>query len=250
MSVANALRNHRRFRKEFLKPGSKRRIGDVSVGGESVVLAAIDGEAMVVDDFGKAVSGDAALRGIKRRRMTLFPLERHLIVYQSRGGVLKDSGIAIPLTELGTIMFKVARNKKGNAVCVIRFLTSPQSSYPSILFFTDLIDVYSYDAIRKVIESVQKLTGAVFQDDSDPQVLDALGLSSPLPSTDGRPAQPRHGRRREASQNPFSDDVASPYGTVPAMPRREPVPWQVPMGSQGSGRSRRMPPMSQRYREE
>lgn len=242
MSVANALRNHRRFRKEFLKQGSRRSIGGVNVSGESVMLAAIDGEAMVVDDFGKAVSGDAALRGIKRRRMTLFPLERHLVVYQSRGGVLKDSGIAIPLAELGTIMFKVARNKKGNAVCVIRFLTSPQSSYPCILFFMDLIDVYSYDAIRKVIESIQKLTGAVLQDDSDPQILDALGLSSPLTEENARPKAPRR-PKRPGRQDPFSDDGAYPYGVPSPLPRRGSMPGQVPTEQGRRPGGRRTPPM-------
>lgn len=173
MSGISALHNNERF-SELLMSNSTRRVGTESLAGERVVIAAIDGEAAIVD--GRVTASGALPKGIRRRRMTLFPTDRHVVVYQAKGGIARDIGLAVPVRHISQIAYEVVPDDRGRAVCEIRFVTKDGSGSPTIVFFVDVVDVFSYDATIGVIQAIGKLSGARLIDGSDANEMSALGL--------------------------------------------------------------------------
>lgn len=167
-----SLKSYRTFEKEFLNDASDKLIGGESLAGESVLVTALDGVGCLFDGY--LPLNDSALGEIGRKKVLLIPTERHIAAYRSRGGFSSDLAVAIRYAQLSRIEFCVIIGKRGRAVGLLEFVGAHEDM--SLCFATNIIDVFTYDAIRKLLVEIRRKTGIRLVDRTSADVKEALGL--------------------------------------------------------------------------
>lgn len=176
MGVANIMSNRKYFKKEVLD----------SNNGEVIEIGSVDGDAMICDTYESTTAIDAK-RKIRTYRMTLFPTNRRIVVYQARSWVHRDRFAQLPYDSIDRIVFdcefpNAKQRKKGKLlVCVTTFVSPDESKYPTIMFRYDVRDLYAFNAYRRVIlPYICKLSRVKLDDYSDYGKLQELGINQEL----------------------------------------------------------------------
>ena len=176
MGVANIMSNRKYFKKEVLD----------SNNGEVIEIGSVDGDAMICDTY-EATTAIDAKRKIRTYRMTLFPTNRRIVVYQARSWVHRDRFAQLPYDSIDRIIFDcefpdAKQRKKGRLlVCVTTFVSPDESRYPTIMFRYDVRDLYAFNAYRRVIlPYICRLARVKLDDYSDYGKLQELGINQEL----------------------------------------------------------------------
>lgn len=176
MGVANIMSNRKYFKKEVLD----------SNNGEVIEIGSVDGDAMICDTY-EATTAIDAKRKIRTYRMTLFPTNRRIVVYQARSWVHRDRFAQLPYDSIERIVFdcefpSAKQRKKGKLlVCVTTFVSPDESRYPTIMFRYDVRDLYAFNAYRRVIlPYICRLARVKLDDYSDYGKLQELGINQEL----------------------------------------------------------------------
>lgn len=164
MPAANITRNRKHFVKELLDTKK----------GEEIINGSADGKASIVPQYHQYYSeenGDKAQKP-KEYKMTLFPTNKRIVVYQANGWLKRDKYAQLPLTEIDEISFlKVEERNK--LICVTEFIAADDSRYPSIVFKMDCTGhPEDMDQYKVILNCVAKLAGVPIDDYTPPELRD------------------------------------------------------------------------------
>jgi hypothetical protein len=232
MGTINAMDNYTRFEREYLRPDAKHDMGGVSLRGEHVQVAAIDGKMRVIDHEQPGVRNEG-----KWRRATLMMTERHAVAYQARGGFGSDYGIAIPYSGLDAVCYKLIGGKRGKASIGFRFepLTD---DVPLLEFVTDVDDAFAYDATIKAIVTACSVGDVEYDDESDMETMKLYGLTPIAESAYHDERIISSNRRAYAAEN---GNMASRQGRTAnqRQPHGTSVPREAMRGDMRAGNAKR-----------
>lgn len=176
MAGSSTIRNYKRLQDEFLGESSTRTIGGISIAGDKLLVAAIDGQCRILDI---AQSDELEIKRIKKIPMTLFLTDRHVVVYQANTGIRRDYALALPYSALKGIAYKVlsVSKKDDSALCNVSFTTKKENSAPSILFSIPVDDIFTYDAIMATLSAASGASGLRIEDNTEKATAVSLGLT-------------------------------------------------------------------------
>ena len=208
VASGNVLRNRKRFVSEKL---------DLP-GGEQILFGSVDGEAMVVDDWwelNERARRDRLSSRMNRTPMTLIPTNKRVVFYQARDMLFRDRMAEIPLSELVDVTFDVYTEADKNGKRIIfslaTFVAEERSGYPSVMFRTEISDLYTFNAERRVIlTGICQEVGIHLSDMTDYQAIAKSGIPEALADAsqemyedmrqNGEPPQPLEAEDSEESQ--------------------------------------------------
>lgn len=178
MASGNVLRNRKRFVSERLD----------TKGGEQILFGSLDGEAMVIPDWwdmNERARRDRLSARMNRTPMTLIPTNRRIVFYRARSWYLMDRMTEIPLDALRDVAFEVypEANRRGSRDiwALTTFVTDQFGEFPSVMFRTRIIDLYTFNAERRVIlPGICRIAGVRLSDTTDYDMIAASGIQQVL----------------------------------------------------------------------
>lgn len=154
MPVAALNRNRKHFVKELLDTNK----------GEEIVNGSVDGRCSIIPQYHEYYAAGKNAPKPKEYKMSMFPTNKRVVVYQSNGFLKRDKYAQLPLTEIDEIsFFKV--EEKNRIVCITEFIAAEDSRYPSIVFKMDCTghpsDLTQY---KVILNGIAKLAGVAIDD--------------------------------------------------------------------------------------
>ena len=228
MGVANIMSNRKYFKKEVLD----------SNNGEVIEIGSVDGDAMICDTY-EATTAIDAKRKIRTYRMTLFPTNRRIVVYQARSWVHRDRFAQLPYDSIERIVFdcefpSAKQRKKGKLlVCVTTFVSPDESRYPTIMFRYDVRDLYAFNAYRRVIlPYICRLSKVKLDDYSDYGKLQELGINQELLANSEKIKLPPVEQAKSATAASNSSSDRGKHSSAAEHPSRAKKPANMPASSE------------------
>lgn len=178
MASGNVLRNRKRFVSERLD----------AKGGEQILFGSVDGEAMVLDDWWELNNRarlDRLSSRMNRTRMTLIPTNRRVVFYQANDWLMPDRMAEIPLGDLRDVTFDLyaERGRRGRRTiyALAAFVTDRRSPSASVMFRTEITDLFTFNAERRVVlPGICRLAGIPLSDITDYDMVEDSGISLEL----------------------------------------------------------------------
>lgn len=160
MPAANIARNRKHFVKELLDTKK----------GEEIVNGSVDGRSSIVPQYHRYYAEGNNSPQPKEYKMSLFPTNKRIVVYQANGWLKRDKYAQLPLTEIDEISFLKVK-EKNKLICVTEFIAADDSRYPSIIFKMDCTGhPEDLDQYKIILNGIAKLAGVPI-DDYTPQEL-------------------------------------------------------------------------------
>ena len=243
------LRNRKRFVSEKL---------DLP-GGEQILFGSVDGEVMVVDDWwelNERARRDRLSSRMNRTPMTLIPTNKRVVFYQARDMLFRDRMAEIPLSELVDVMFDVytEADKHGKRIifALATFVAEERSGYPSVMFRTEISDLYTFNAERRVIlTGICQEVGIHLSDMADYRAIAESGIPEALADAsqemyedmqqNGEPPQPLEEEVPEATQ------PAPSFGRKPESQGQQPQMTGPILANYGQGSRNQSDPMQSEF---
>lgn len=158
MPTANITRNRKHFVKELLDEKK----------GEQIINGSADGRVSIIPRYHQYYADPNAPKP-REYKMSMFPTNKRIVVYQTRSWPKCDQYAQLPLTEIDEISFLVVRENK-KLICVTIFIAADDSRYPSIIFKMDCTGhPEDLDQYKIVLSGIAKLASVPIDDYTPPE---------------------------------------------------------------------------------